>query len=614
MKKIHLAVLLAVLSVLSGCGEQGGNGNPVQAEQGKEVPVMSSPSDQSALSSPENNTPIYLTDSLINLTAQRRWNSAIRDKRTGENHFYIDADGVLWGTGRNEYWQLGIEKEEDRGNLDAVYTTPVKIAENVIHVDASDNAYFVIYITGDHKLYGLGANTCGVLRMPAVPEERYNMHQNLTGEPRLLMEHVNFVSAGRESVSAITEDGDVWWWGTFQSTSATTEMTLMQETEPVRMVTDGTYTACGSTFAAAIDQNGTLWTWGNNVWGQCSAAPSQDYIHTPVQVCGQVDMVWTERLSSGNDAGTLEYDEGEHPYTAIDYPYTLFIRKEDGGYFACGIDLGEEEKTMAVWGDISKEDGETQTDYTHLYSDQFVPIQVCGVSEQADIPETYEKQLDLILACRGQWEDSCAYGDSAPYYYAVTDLNQNGRLEILSSVVQGTGYYSYNSFLEVKEDLTGLQDYRYEERREGDSQADIIGAFAPVYYEEEADTYYYIFDDYIKNGMAERYYNRRSLALTDGVVREQPLAYRSVIYHGGDIDSEPEVTAKDANQQAISQEEYRQIGDQAYGGLEKGLAKFLWFSLTDGGVGGAGEISDEELAALLRESWAGFGIELYPVS
>lgn len=51
-------------------------------------------------------------------------------------------------------------------NLDTIYSEPVQIVESVIHADASDNGHFVIYKTEEHELYGLGANTSGVLRQP----------------------------------------------------------------------------------------------------------------------------------------------------------------------------------------------------------------------------------------------------------------------------------------------------------------------------------------------------------------------------------------------------------------------------------------------------------------
>lgn len=64
--------------------------------------------------------------------------SFIRDRITTLNHYYIDENNVLWGTGRNQYWKLGLEDEGDINNLDVDYETPVKMAERVIHVDASD--------------------------------------------------------------------------------------------------------------------------------------------------------------------------------------------------------------------------------------------------------------------------------------------------------------------------------------------------------------------------------------------------------------------------------------------------------------------------------------------
>lgn len=362
------------LAVLSGCGQS-----------------VTAPSDTERVEETDNLEadagPVYLTDSMNNLEKQNSRNSMIRSKRTGGNHFYIDENGVLWGTGRNSYWQLGIEKEEDRGELGVYYTEPVKIAEHVIHVDASNNMYFVIYLTEDHTLYGLGANTCGVLRRPAVFEERYNMQKNITAEPCVLMEHVAFASAGRESVSVLTEEGDVWWWGTFRSTSATAKVSEMYEPEPVKMVEHAVYTVCGNDFAAAVDQDGNLWTWGNNVWGQCGTVPSSDYIKSARKVCSQVEMAWTECLSSGNYAGTIVYEEDENPYGAIYYACTLFVRKNDGNYYACGIDLGSEEKTAKVYGDIGIADTEEQNDFTHRYSSEFVPVTVREAAEAFGLPE-----------------------------------------------------------------------------------------------------------------------------------------------------------------------------------------------------------------------------------
>ena len=74
------------------------------------------------------------------------------------NLYYIDENKVLWGCGRNNYGQLG------QGTQDYdFHKEMVKIAENVIHVDYSQSG-FTVYLTEDHRLYGMGNAGCGALQ------------------------------------------------------------------------------------------------------------------------------------------------------------------------------------------------------------------------------------------------------------------------------------------------------------------------------------------------------------------------------------------------------------------------------------------------------------------
>lgn len=324
--------------------------------------------------------PIYYSDDIDLLENNDAIESHyITDRLLPGNHFYI-KDHTLWGLGQNQYWQLGIEKEIDRNNLSTCYTTPVKIAENVIHVDASCNGNFMIFLTTDHKLYGLGANTEGVLLQPVQEFEQNNYHKNITGTPVLLMENVLFASAGRESISALTESGDVWWWGKFQSTSATNKISKMQSTSPKLMISNARYTVCGIDFAAAIDQNNNLWTWGNNVFGQCGITPSVDYISDAIKVQEQINMVWPESLTSKQNTKAVHPPYDTNPYESIIYPYTLFIQKENGDYFACGINLGNDKKTVDIHGDIHISESDNEH-YDFSYSSDFVEIRIIRLNE-----------------------------------------------------------------------------------------------------------------------------------------------------------------------------------------------------------------------------------------
>lgn len=83
----------------------------------------------------------------------------ITNRRSATNHYYIDEGGVLWRTGQNTYGQLGTGtygREEE-------HQEPVKIAENVVSVDASANGYFSIFLTDNGELYGVGLNLNGML-------------------------------------------------------------------------------------------------------------------------------------------------------------------------------------------------------------------------------------------------------------------------------------------------------------------------------------------------------------------------------------------------------------------------------------------------------------------
>lgn len=75
------------------------------------------------------------------------------------------------------------------------------------------------------------------------------------------------------------------------------------------------------------------------------------------------------------------------------------------------------------------------------------------VVPQTAQPDTYLEQLDLIWQEMDYWIQD-PYADV--WCYAVTDLDGNGQLEIISSDTQGSGHYVTTRMLEVSEDFTHL--------------------------------------------------------------------------------------------------------------------------------------------------------------
>lgn len=205
----------------------------------------------------------------------------ITNKVVVDNRYYIDENKVLWGAGRNEYGQLGIEDT----NAEDFYQTPVKIAEHVVTVDCSENGYFCVYLTEDGCLYGLG-NMLGL----------HGTEQ--TGvAPALLLENVAYVRAGRECIVALDRDQNVWWWGQYCGTYHTraydsrdyeksveddTNPAKMLYTRPRKILENCIYVTTGSMTGAAISAEGSLYTWGRNLLGECGTPVTGDeFVRNP---------------------------------------------------------------------------------------------------------------------------------------------------------------------------------------------------------------------------------------------------------------------------------------------------------------------------------------------
>ena len=206
-------------------------------------------------------------------------------------------------------------------------------------------------------------------------------------------------------------------------------------------------------------------------------------------------------------------------------------------------------------------------------------------------------QIQLIADNISLWQGEA---DTEPYGYAVTDLDQNGRLEIISSSCQGTGIYSYNNIWEVNEacdELTLLE----KTIDEYTSQADILVESVPVYFDSGNNAYHYVFDDLTKNGAAEYYQNKRALCLQDGKLIERFLAYKTTMYH----DSTPTVTCTDADTNPISEEDYQNIGDKVFSKMEKKQAAFYWITEENAGLYA---LKDTDIKSALKESYHGFTI------
>ena len=273
------------------------------------------------------------------------------------NLYTIDEDGVLWGSGHNEYAQIGLGYADEE-----FHEEKSKIAEHVVHVDYSQKD-FVVYLTEEGKLYGLGNDSTYMLlqhtEMPvedlAYPTKRY------VTSPALLLKDVSYARCGRDDVVALKKDGTVWTWGmiwNYQSTGYCITMPQQILTD-VKMITGGWFNH------AALKEDGTLWTWGYNFSGNCGTDKAT-MIETPVQVAEDVQCVWT---------GLLNYSAKEDDITDMEefgnnYVDNTIIEKTDGTFYACGMGVGDKSVVLPQYYEVSELDTVCSSEFLPLDWDE----------------------------------------------------------------------------------------------------------------------------------------------------------------------------------------------------------------------------------------------------
>lgn len=233
----------------------------------------------------------------------------------GGNHYWIDEQGTLWGTGQSENGQL-MEVREDLSRI----TEPVQIAQHVKHVDFSGE-YFVIYLTENNQLYGLGTNLALVLHLPMMED-----YQFIITEPVLVMENVVYAKCGYSTIIALTENGEVYMRGEGKYIPSGTY------SDPRKVMENAKYvTAYDNTFAV-IDNNDSLWTWGGNRFGQCGVGYFSEQVQSPQKVMEHVECAWMGRaaFNSTDEVGVRAKNN-------------LIVLMKDGTFYGCGEGIGEEQ-------------------------------------------------------------------------------------------------------------------------------------------------------------------------------------------------------------------------------------------------------------------------------
>ena len=148
---------------------------------------------------------------------------------------------------------------------------------------------------------------------------------------------------------------------------------------------------------------------------------------------------------------------------------------------------------------------------------------------------SFPAQLQLIADSVKTWAVDPDFADDRTGY-AVTDLDNNGRLELIAANQGGTGQYTYAFFYEVNKTFTALDPLAYN-FPEGDSQPDLMDTDPiPLFWGGTSDAFTYIFRDWGKASAADYWEALWALTLQDGVLAVEPLGTKLISYdpNGGE--------------------------------------------------------------------------------
>ena len=215
---------------------------------------------------------------------------------------------------------------------------------------------------------------------------------------------------------------------------------------------------------------------------------------------------------------------------------------------------------------------------------------------QQDQEKTLDERVQVIADYINTWKfDKSAYEGKNPVYdYCITDLDQNGRIELITSVeVPVTGnsgvYETVIKYYELNEEATAL--FPLERVSDSDSQPDVRQIIDRVntvdangcyrYVDKSSNRCYYIFCDksveYNEDGTKNNYESRVAISINKGKVYEETLATYKILRERGKDAVEVYV---DASGKTITKEQFDNIAKTKFAGCEESKVMFGWQACT----------------------------------
>ena len=216
--------------------------------------------------------------------------------------------------------------------------------------------------------------------------------------------------------------------------------------------------------------------------------------------------------------------------------------------------------------------GGKQAETVHLPAPTEVPTASPAPTPASPVlPES--DQRALIERSRSVWlPEGLEY---ETWYYAVTDLDRNGRLEVLTASLQGSGLYTYVNCWEVSEQGTALVQCP-DNTGEGEAWPDIIKDRLSGYRDPVSGRMTYVCEDVTRDGAAHYLTSKQSFCLDHGQITLHVLATMDEVYTTETVSMKNYYDGSDA---PITEQEYNSAEERTFAGQEQGEITLTWTQL-----------------------------------
>lgn len=194
--------------------------------------------------------------------------------------------------------------------------------------------------------------------------------------------------------------------------------------------------------------------------------------------------------------------------------------------------------------------------------------------------QLYGGQLEIIENSVGTWRVPENERENVPVY-TVTDLDDNGRLELISTCSHGTGQYSTSKIYEITEDHNALVPCQYGPSTM--SSEPELGTMSWAYYYDGSGSRAYIVNDFLREGYDLSHTYKYAMWFAGGEAWVKLLGYVDM-YAGADENGELDLQYDyfDAEDRPITAMEYDDIADTFFNAPAPSFIQLYWFDPDDG--------------------------------